>query len=330
MSFSIRPAKRENVLLLLGLAGGTGSGKTWTAMAIAKGMSGAKPFAVVDTENGRARHYADDFSFDVVDLEAPFTPDRYQQAIEACVKSGHKVIVVDSMSHEWEGVGGLLDWHEQEMGGQQSKNLSAWIKPKMAHRRLVTYLLQVDAHIILCLRAAEKVEAVRGANGKMEIVPKQTLTGLDGWVPITEKSLPFELTASFLLTADHPGMPKPIKLQEQHRRLIPLDKPLSEQTGAALAKWAAGDPAPKPASKGSGGGVHHEQIVSVSTVESPAVDVKDLTAELLALADRLGAGDKTLAAVTEHRAANSPEEHAVWLEKQIGLARDALSVREQA
>jgi hypothetical protein len=109
-----------------------------------------------------------------------------------------------------------------------------------------------------------------------------------------------------------------------------LDKPLSEQTGAALAKWAAGDPAPKPASKGSGGGVHHEQIVSVSTVESPAVDVKDLTAELLALADRLGAGDKTLAAVTEHRAANSPEEHAVWLEKQIGLARDALSVREQA
>lgn len=313
MSFSIRPAKRENVLLLLGLAGGTGSGKTWTAMAIAKGMSGAEPFAVVDTENGRARHYADDFSFDVVDLEAPFTPDRYQQAIETCVKSGHKVIVVDSMSHEWEGVGGLLDWHEQEMGGQQSKNLSAWITPKMAHRKLVTYLLQVDAHIILCLRAAEKVEAVRGTNGKMEIVAKQTLTGLDGWVPITEKSLPFELTASFLLTADRPGMPKPIKLQEQHRRLIPLDRPLSAETGVALAKWAAGDPAPK-----SG--------------ESPVVDVKALTAGLLALADQLGAGDKTLAAVTQNLADNGPfsAEHAIWLEKQIGLAQDALAVREQA
>jgi hypothetical protein len=74
MTITFRPAVREGVPLLLGLAGGTGSGKTWSAMVLAKGLAGDKPFAVVDTENGRAKHYADDFRFDVTDLHAPCVP----------------------------------------------------------------------------------------------------------------------------------------------------------------------------------------------------------------------------------------------------------------
>ena len=69
---------------------------------------------------------------------------------------------------------------------------------------------------------------------------KKSLVGLDGWVPIAEKTLPFELTASFLLTADAPGYPKPIKLQEQHRALFPLDRPITEESGKLIAAWARG------------------------------------------------------------------------------------------
>jgi hypothetical protein len=181
-------------------------------------------------------------------ITAPFRPDKYADAIEAAerflidqkVPVEHRVTVVDSASHEWYGEGGCLEWHDELMAGQQSKNLSAWIEPKKAHKRMVNRLLQLQSHVILCFRAEPKVEAPKGEGGRLEIVPKESLTGIDGWIPIAEKNLPFELTASFLLMADRPGVPRPIKLQEQHRAMFPLDKPIAEESGRALADWARG------------------------------------------------------------------------------------------
>ena len=243
MTISFRPATRENVALMIGLAGASGSGKTFSAMRLAKGIAGDKPFAVIDTEAGRAKHYADTFRFDHADLKPPFTPDAYAEAIAAADTAGYPVIVVDSFSHEHAGEGGMLDMHEaeyQRLGGRDSVKMTAWIKPKGAHRRMVSRLLQIRAHMILCLRAEEKIDMVTNQDGKIEIVPKRTLAGFTGWVPICEKNLPFELTASFLLTPDAPGVPHPIKLQERHRPFFPPGEPISEAAGAALAAWARG------------------------------------------------------------------------------------------
>lgn len=242
-----KPAIRENVGLLIGMIGGTGSGKTYSAFRMAAGIAGDKPFAVIDTEARRALHYADQFRFDHAELPAPFRPEAYEEAIIAADKAGYPVIVVDSMSHVWAGDGGVLDWQEEELdrmaGNDYAKRervkMAAWIKPKMAHKHMVQRLLQVKAHLILCFRAEQKIEMVK-VNGKLEIVPKQSLTGIDGWIPVCEKNLPFELTASFLLLADHPGIPKPIKLQEQHKALFPLDTPITEASGQLIAEWAAG------------------------------------------------------------------------------------------
>lgn len=247
MSLTFKAAKRENIALLIGLAGGTGSGKTFSAMRLAKGMAEGKRFAVIDTENGRASHYADQFDFDVADLREPFSPVAYLEAIKAADKAGYSVIVVDSMSHEWAGTGGVLDAQENEldrMAGQDWKKreacrMAAWIRPKMEHKHMVQSLLQVKAHVILCFRAEEKIEIVK-EDGKTKIVPKQSLTGLNGWISITEKNLPFELTTSILFTADRPGIPQPIKLQEQHKALFPLDRVVDEQSGKRIAEWAAG------------------------------------------------------------------------------------------
>ncbi len=243
MGFSFRPAVRENVGLIIGVGGGTGSGKTFSALRMATGIAGGKRFAVIDTEAGRALHYADTFHFDHGDLRAPFSPDAYLEAIQAADKAGYPVIVVDSLSHEHAGDGGILDMHEaefQRLGGRDAVKMTAWIKPKMSHKRMVQSLLQIRAHLILCFRAEEKVEISKDANGKTVIIPKVTKTGLDGWALIAEKTLPFELTASFLLTADAPGIPKPIKLEQQHRVLFPLDKPLGEDAGREIAAWSAG------------------------------------------------------------------------------------------
>lgn len=243
MSFTFRPAIRESVPLLIGIAGGTGSGKTYSAMLIAKGLAGDKRFAVLDTEAGRAKHYADQFVFDHGDLAPPFTPDRYAEAIHAADSAGYPVIVVDSMSHVWAGDGGCLDMQESEfqrMGGRDSVKMASWIKPKTQHKQMVSKLLQLRAHVILCFRAEPKVEMVRDDKGKMQVVAKTGLTGADGWFPICEKMLPYELTMSLLLLATKPGVPVPIKLQQQHRAIVGLDRALGESVGAGLAAWSAG------------------------------------------------------------------------------------------
>lgn len=264
MTFSFRPAVRESASVLVGLAGSSGSGKTYSALRLATGLAGGKKFALIDTENGRALHYADQFEFDHAQLGPPFRPAAYTEAIQAADAAGYPVIVVDSFSHEHAGEGGLLDWHEEElerMAGSDWKKrdvvkFSAWIVPKGAHKRMVQQLLALKggAHLILCFRAEEKIEIVRDAEGRIKVQPKRTLTGLDGWVPIAEKSLPYELTASFLLTPDAPGLPRPIKLQEQHRAFFPLDAPISEEAGKALGLWARGgaktNPAPAPLKDG--------------------------------------------------------------------------------
>jgi hypothetical protein len=299
MTFTFRPAVRKNVPLMISVAGGTGSGKTFSALRIAKGLSRGKRFAGIDSENGRMKHYADMFEFDHGDLRAPFRPKCYAEAILAADAAGYPVIVVDSASHEHAGDGGLLDMHEAEldrMAGDDWKKreackMAAWINPKMEHKDFVSKLLQIKAHLILCFRAEAKVEMARekqdNGRDKTVIRPKESIVGAEGWIPVAEKTLPYEMTISFLLRAEHPGVPIPIKLQEQHRKLIALDKPLSEATGEALAAWSEGDKKAAPQEPSKELGVVLELIKRATT----SVELEGVAT----MAQALGANDKALA-----------------------------------
>lgn len=244
MSFQFRPAVREQVPLLIGLAGGTGSGKTYSAMRIAKGLSGDRRFAVIDTEAGRAKHYAERFAFDHGDLRPPFRPMTYLEAIEAADAASYPVIVVDSMSHEWAGDGGVLDWQEDEfkrLGGREASRLLSWSAPKQAHKQFVSRLLQVRAHLILCFRAEPKVDMVKNPDtGKMEIIEKAGAGGYRGWLPVCEKTFPYELTVSVLFMAEKPGEPHIMKAPEDIRGLFTPAQPVTEDTGIRLGEWARG------------------------------------------------------------------------------------------
>jgi hypothetical protein len=241
MNFTFRRGVREEVGLLIGLIGPSGGGKTFSAMRLAKGICGDDPFAVIDTEAGRAKHYADDFKFDHGDLKPPFTPDVYSGAIKAAEDAGYKAIIVDSASHVWAGDGGVLDMHETELArltkGDPSRsenfNMLAWNRPKSEHKRMVSRLLQLRSSVILCLRAEEKIKMEKGADGKTKIVPQ-------GWQPICEKNLPYELTISFLLTPDNPGVGKPIKLEKQHLEIFPAGEKIGEECGRRILDWSKG------------------------------------------------------------------------------------------
>src|SRR5688572_12024624 len=121
MTYTFRKAVRTNTSTLIALAGSSGSGNTYSAIRLARGLVGHHgKVVVIDTEPGRALHYADRFDFDHLDMQPPFSPQAYQGAIEAAEKAGYGAIVIDSMSHEWAGDGGCQDIHDvshAKMGG---------------------------------------------------------------------------------------------------------------------------------------------------------------------------------------------------------------------
>lgn len=256
MSFSFRPAVRDRTSLLIGIAGASSSGKTYTALSVGTGLAGPDgKIAVIDTEAGRALHYADQFKFDHGDMKPPFSPNRYVEAIKAADDAGYDVIIIDSFSHEYEGEGGIIEWADQ-LAESGVKSPGNWKEPKTAHKKMVGKLLQCRAHLIFCLRAEEKMlmEQVPitnpdgspkiGRNGKpimaTNVIPAADRPINERWQPICEKRFPYELTVSLLLLPSQPGVPIPLKLQEQHRAAFPEGQHAGKQAGEVLRQWAAG------------------------------------------------------------------------------------------
>ena len=234
MSFQYQKAERRNTSLLIALAGASGSGKTYSAMQLAKGICGDEPFKVIDTEASRALHYADQFDFEHEDMAPPFTPEKYLAAVQEAEKRGFKAIVIDSMSHEFDGEGGLMDMADKS----NIKGPGAWLQPKQRHKKMMNGFLQMRTHLIFCLRADEKIDmSKRDDRGKI-IVSSQ------GWVPIQEKRFMFEMTASFTMNPQAPGVidtSLPHKVQDQHRMSFVPGQHVTAEAGTALAAWARGD-----------------------------------------------------------------------------------------
>jgi hypothetical protein len=249
MTFQFAPAKREQVSLLIALAGASGSGKTYSALRLARGMSPDGKIMFIDTEARRGLHYAEHFKFMHADMRPPFTPARFVEGIQAAEAAGAEVVIIDSFSHEYDGVGGIMDWADR-LASEGVKSPGNWKEPKGAHKKLMNALLQCRASIIFCLRADEKIEILR-ENNKTVVRPL-------GWMPICEKRFMFEMTASFTLTPDRPGIPHfdlPHKLQQQHRSMFSDREPIGEDSGRLLAEWAAGvsaAPAPTPSPVAAG------------------------------------------------------------------------------
>lgn len=261
MTFQFAPAKREQVSLLIALAGASGSGKTFSALRLARGMSPNGKIAFIDTEARRGLHYAEQFQFLHSDMRPPFTPARFIEGIQAAEAAGAEVVIIDSFSHEYDGVGGIMDWADR-LASEGVKSPGNWKEPKGAHKKLMNALLQCRASIIFCLRADEKIEILR-ENNKTVVRPL-------GWMPICEKRFMFEMTASFTLTPDRPGVPHfdlPHKLQQQHRAFFTDRSPIGEECGRALAEWARGGTPVSPP----------EQTAKsvASTASSPDVDAAD-------------------------------------------------------
>jgi hypothetical protein len=233
--FEIKKATRQGVIPLVGLYAESGCGKTMSALLLARGLVGPSgDIHMIDTESRRGSLYADVIpgGFSVLDLEPPFTPERYIKAFNTTVKAGAKVLVIDSMSHEWEGIGGVLDMAGDNEARSKKPGLHNWKQPKFEHAQLVQTLLRSPIPLVLCIRAKYKSRQEKNNEGKTIIV-KDKFTS-----PIQEDGFIFELTAHAEVLPDHS-----INLSKcSHpalRECFPKSGPITTQHGELIAKWCA-------------------------------------------------------------------------------------------
>lgn len=158
-------ALRKKAKLRLALTGPSGSGKTYGALEIAKGLGGKT--AVIDTEKGSASLYSDRFNFDVLELDPPFTPERFIEAIGAAQGAGYDNLIIDSITHEWSGSGGCLELLDGLAKAKYRGNTwSAWSEITPRHNAFLDAILRSDLHIIATMRSKTETAQVDKGNGK--------------------------------------------------------------------------------------------------------------------------------------------------------------------
>lgn len=238
----IHRAERRAVPGLIGIAGPSGSGKTFSALLLAAGLCDeGKRIGLVDTEKGRGEHYADNPTikanlpdgYDVLQLDEPYSPQRYYDAILAFQKAGnYGVVIIDSATHEWEGFGGCQDIADNNKIGGKTAN---WALAKKEHKRFMRKALTMPFHVIFCIRAQEKT-AVNMENGKA------VFTDL-GLQPVQEKNFKYEMLIACMLD---PKTKFPIagsdfhKVPEDLQGLFQPGRYISRTDGANLKKWISG------------------------------------------------------------------------------------------
>lgn len=193
----LQKATRKKVKLRLGLSAVAGGGKTYSALLLAKGLvNDWNKIAVIDTENNSASLYSHLGEFNTIELAAPYSPERYIQAIDACVNAGMECIIIDSITHEWDGKGGCLEIADQVTQASNSKNsYTAWAKVTPRHQAFIDKILQCPAHVITTVRRKQDYDMVKDGN-KTQVVKV-------GMKEVTREGFEYELTCNFNLETSH-------------------------------------------------------------------------------------------------------------------------------
>lgn len=218
----IRQAQKSKSKLRIGLAGPSGSGKTYSALLLASGLTNWRKICVIDTENMSADLYSDLGPYNVLTLEAPFSPERYVEAIKSAEDAGMEVIIIDSITHEWSGTGGCLQIQEK-LGGRWQD----WAKVTPMHERFKDAILNSRAHVITSVRSkTDWSMSEEGGKTKIQKV---------GLKQETREGFEYELTLSLDININH------LTTASKDRTGLFMDADpfiITQETGKKLLEWA--------------------------------------------------------------------------------------------
>lgn len=217
----LRQSERRQAKIKMALQGSAGSGKTYSSLLLAKGLTGGNlsKVAIIDTENGSADLYAHLGNYTVLTLPPPFTPENYIKAIDVCEKAGMEVIILDSISHCWDE---LLDFHSKLAGN----SFTNWAKVTPRQKAFVDKILQTNAHIIATMRTKQDY-VLNQKDGKF--IPEKV-----GLKSVQRDGLDYEFTLVFDIDIKH------FAVSSKDRTGLFMGKPeftISEQTGKEILEW---------------------------------------------------------------------------------------------
>lgn len=215
-------AKREQIWLKVLLTSPSGGGKSYTALRLASGIAkkADSRIAYIGTEGSRDKFYSNEFDYDLLQLEDPFTDNSYIDAIEEAIDGGYKVLIIDSLSHEWKWLNDLHD----KMPGNSFQN---WGKLKPRHRKFMDTILNAPIHIIATARGKDEW-VMEDKGGKQ--VPKKVGLGAQ-----QDKDVTYEYTVSFMIEQDtHIASPDKDNTHLFEGRY----EILTEKDGEKLYDWA--------------------------------------------------------------------------------------------
>jgi len=220
----LKQAQRHQVKLRLGLSGASGFGKSYSALLLAYGITNDwSKIAIIDTENNSASLYSHLGGYNVLSLNEPYSPERYIEAIKTCEMASMEVIIIDSITHEWNGKGGCLQIHE-ELGG----TFQMWAKVTPRHQAFIDAILESKAHIITTVRRKMDYSLDVSSNGKTKVVKH-------GTKEVTREGFEYELTVNFELINDNH-----LVSASKDRTGLFMNKPefiINSATGKKLIEW---------------------------------------------------------------------------------------------
>jgi hypothetical protein len=271
MAYSFRPARRSEAKPLIGLYAESGCGKTWSALMLARGFVGPTgKIGMIETESGRGEAYADILpgGYSVLPLRENFSPKDYGAAIDTAEEAKLDALIIDSASHEWSGKGGVLAMAVENQA-KHGKSILTWQQPKMDHQRFfMLRLMQTPIPlVVVCMRAKYPMMEVQ-QGGKKEWVRSTVLE------PVQADDILFEMFVHGWIDREH-RLHVTKYTRDDLRTVLPDGKPITIDSGRALAAWARGtDPTAGPQhavpSVGDGAGVDH-----ATPSPAPAPDLSD-------------------------------------------------------
>jgi len=220
---TFKKAEKRAVKLKIALTGPAGSGKTFSALQIATGLGGK--IALIDTENASASLYADQFQFDTMEIDPPYTVQKYNEAIQAAVDGKYDVVIIDSISHAWAGEGGLLQKKESldSRGGNQYAN---WAPITKEHEALKAKILSSDVHMICTMRSKQEYALQEDEKGRKQVKKL-------GMAPVQRDGMEYEFTAVLDMAMDHSAQASKDRTRLFDGKLFRPDT----ATGKALMEW---------------------------------------------------------------------------------------------
>lgn len=226
-------AVKRDAKLRMSISGPSGAGKSWTAFTLATRMAEGAAFAVIDTERGSASKYADDFSFDVQELEN-FDPRTYVKAIHEAEEAGYSVLVIDSLTHAWNGTGGLLDLVEAIARRKYSGNtFAAWKDATPIQNALIDAITSTKLHIIVTMRSKQEYSSEKDDRGKTQVKKL-------GMAPIQRDGMEYELDIAVDMDIDNTMIVQKSRCSKLAGQIIP--KP-DGKVADVLKEWLRGAPA---------------------------------------------------------------------------------------